>query len=263
MATVHEKTPPAAAAASSLVVNSVQKAFRVLNAFSRTEPRLTLKQIMDKLEIDKSTAQRFTHTLLTMGYLDKDPATKTLGVTVKMLDLAHIYLATSPLVTATMPYLIHLNGETSETINLTVLDGTEVVFVSRVVGNHLLSTGVGIGTRLPAHTSAGGLAIMSTLSDAQLKHLLDASDLRPYTPSTVHEPAKIMDRLNMCRAKGYVMSVGDYFPNDISVGAPVISSSGLLVGGISLSVSIDRYTAKEAESKFSKLVAATAKSVLV
>ncbi len=254
---------PVAGADSPLMVNSVQKAFRVLHAFDRTEPRLTLKQIVDKLGIDKSTAQRFTHTLLVMGYLDKDPVTKTLGVTAKMVDLAHLYLATSPLVTGSMPYLIHLNGETGETINLTVLDGAEVIFVSRLVGNNLLSTGVSIGTRLPAYASAGGLAIMSTLSDSEIEHLLDISDLKPYTPLTVYEPSKIMERLKTCRLKGYVLSVGDYFPNDISVGAPVISRSGHLMGAISLSVSIDRFTAKEAEAKFAKLVATTAKSILI
>ena len=59
---VQKAQQPSAAADSPLMVNSVQKAFRVLTAFSRTEPRLTLTQIVDKLGIDKSTAQRFTHT---------------------------------------------------------------------------------------------------------------------------------------------------------------------------------------------------------
>lgn len=248
---------------SPLMVNSVQKAFRVLTAFSRTEPRLTLKQITEKLRIDKSTAQRFTHTLLVMGYLDKDPATKTLGVTVKLVDLANIYLTTSPLITAAMPYLMYLSGETGETINLTVLDGADSVFVSRIVGNHLLSTGVMIGTRLPAYASASGLAMLSALDDARVRQLLRISNLRPITPKTVYEPARIMERLAVVRAKGYALSVADYFPGDVSLGAPVLSRAGELVGGISLAVSSDRFTGKEAEAKYGRMVAATAKSIAV
>ncbi|WP_219213991.1 IclR family transcriptional regulator [Variovorax boronicumulans] len=248
---------------SPLMVNSVQKAFRILMAFSRTESRLTLTQIVDKLGIDKSTAQRFTHTLLVMGYLDKDPVTKTLGVTVKLVDLAHIYLSSNPLIGAAMPYLVHLNGETGETVNLTVLDGTEVVFVSRVVGNHLLSTGVSIGTRLPAFATASGLAMLAALGESEARSLIAASDLRPFAPLTVYEPAKIMDRLKTIRAKGYALSVGDYFPNDISLGAPIVSRNGRILGGISLSGSTDRLSAKDVESKFSKLVSAAAKSVML
>lgn len=245
------------------MVNSVQKAFRVLTAFSRTEPRLTLKQIAEKLAIDKSTAQRFTHTLLVMGYLDKDPATKTLGVTVRMVDLAHIYLTTHPLIAAAMPYLMYLRGETGETINLTVLEGADSVFVSRIVGNHLLSTGVMIGTRLPAYASASGLAMLSALDDAQVRQLLRISTLRPITPKTVYEPARIMERLASIRAKGYALSVADYFPNDISLGAPVLSRAGRLVGGISLAVSTDRFTGKDAEAKYARMVVGTAKSIAI
>lgn len=248
---------------SPLMVNSVQKAFRVLTAFSRTEPRLTLTQVVERLGIDKSTAQRFTHTLLVMGYLDKDPVTKTLGVTVKMLDLAHIYLSSNPLIASAMPYLIHLNGETGETVNLTVLDGPEVVFVSRMVGSNLLSTGVIIGTRLPAYATASGLAMMSMLPEPEIKRLIKASDLQAFTPRTVYEPAKLLERIKIANGKGYALSVGDYFVNDISLGAPIMSRGGLVQGGISLSVSIDRYTAKEAETKFAKVVSAAAKSILI
>jgi IclR family pca regulon transcriptional regulator len=260
---VQKKTEVAEPDANSpLTVNSVPKAFRVLTAFSRNEPRLTLKQIADKLEIDKSTAQRFTHTLLVMGYLNKDPVTKTLGVTVKLLDLAHIYLATNPLIAAAMPYLIHLSRETGETTNLTVLDGADVVFVSRIVGSHLLSTGVGIGTRLPAYAAATGLAMMSALDDAEVDRLLQKSDLKPVAPNTVYEPGKIRERISAARSKGYVLSVGDYFPNDISLGAPIVSGNGSVVGALSLSMSVDRFTADEAETKFAKLVSAAAKSVI-
>ncbi len=262
-ATVRETRVPDKGADSPLMVNSVQKAFRVLAAFTRTEPRLTLKQIAEKLEIDKSTAQRFTHTLLVMGYLDKDPVTKTLGVTVKILDLAHVYLSSNPLIAASMPYLIHLSKETGETVNLTVLDGTEVVFVSRIVGNHLLSTGVTLGTRMPAYATAAGMAMMSVLKDAEVKKLVQMSDLRPFAPETVYEPTKILERIKAARVKGYVLSVGAYFPSDISVGAPIVSRAGSVLGAISLSVSIDRLTAKEAEVRFAKVVSAAAKSVLV
>ena len=252
-----------AGANNPLMVNSVQKAFRVLTVFSRTEPRLTLTQIVEKLDIDKSTAQRFTHTLLAMGYLDKDAVTKTLGVTVKMLDLAHLYLSSNPLIASAMPYLIHLNGETGETVNLTVLDGTEVVFVSRLVGSNLLSTGVIMGTRLPAFATASGLAMMSMLPEPEIKRLIKSSNLQAFTPSTVYEPAKLMERLKVAKAKGYVLGVGDFFANDISLGAPIMSRSGQVQGAVSLSVAIDRYTPKEAETKFAKVVSAAAKSILV
>ena len=260
---VQKAQPPREAADSPLMVNSVQKAFRILTAFSSTEPRLTLTQIVEKLGIDKSTAQRFTHTLLVMGYLDKDPVTKTLGVTVRLMDLAHIYLSSNQLIGAATPYLFHLNGETGETVNLTVLDDAEVVFVSRMVGSHLLSTGVVIGTRLPAYATSSGLAMMAMLPDPEIKRLLKISKLKAFTTNTVYDPEKIMERIKAARVKGYVLGTGDYFADDISLGAPIMSRSGQVLGALSLSVANDRYSPKEAETKFGKMVSAAAKSILV
>ena len=248
---------------SPLMVNSVLKAFRVLTAFSSAEPRLTLTRLGEKLGIDKSTAQRFTHTLLTMGYLDKDAATKTFGVTVRVLDLAHIYLDTNPLIAATLPYLVHLNAETGETVNLAVLDGTDVVFVSRIVGRHLLSTGVIIGTRLPAYITATGLAMLSFMPPDQADQILASSELKAHTPHTVFDPKMITERLRISREKGYALSVGDCFPDDISIGAPIVSSSGQLLGALAVAVTSQRFTPEEVETQFSKLVCAAARSVRV
>jgi DNA-binding IclR family transcriptional regulator len=267
-ATAGRKTGRAAAAAetvsdSPLMVNSVYKAFRVLKAFDHAEPRLTLTQIATKLQVDKSTAQRFVHTLEALGYLLKDPVTKTLSLSVRVLDLANIYLTTSPFITTAIPYLMHLNQETGETVNLTVLDGADVVFVSRLVGNHLLSTGVSLGTRLPAYCSAAGIAILSALDEAAVRRILQASELKAYTPHTICEPARIRERLRSTRAKGYTVGVSEYFLNDISIGAPILDRRGQPAGAVSLAVSLDRMTPKEAEAAFGQRVLAAARSVVI
>lgn len=243
------------------MVQSVQKALRVLTVFSQGEPRLTLKQVSERLGVDKSTAQRFTHTLVAMGYLDKDPDTKLLGVSVRVIDLAHIYLSTNPLIAAAMPYMLHLNRETGQTINLMVFDGPEVVVVSRMVGHHLLSTGVIIGTRLPTFASAAGIAMLSTLQAADVDRCLDDSSLERFTPHTVVERDGIMTRLRRAAMQGYAVSVGDFISSDISIGSAIVSHAGKLLGAISLSVSVDRFDASEAEARFGNLVSSAAKSV--
>jgi DNA-binding IclR family transcriptional regulator len=252
-----------AAVDSPLTVHSVQKAFSVLTAFSQAQPFLTLKQVSEILEIDRSTAQRFTHTLVSMGYLEKDPHSKLLSVSVKVVDLAHIYLSTNPLISSAMPYMVHLSRETGQTINLMVLDGPEVVVVSRIIGNYLLSTGVIIGTRLPTFASAAGIAMLSTLGTDEITKLLDDSDIKLFTPKTIVDRDGILERIQLARDSGYAVSVEDYVLNDISIGSPILSRSGRLAGAMSLSVSIDKFDAAEAETRFGNLISAAAQSVHV
>src|SRR5205823_12784407 len=77
---------PAAAPRSSLFVNSVEKAMIVLKAFDASKPRLTLSQIATLSDMDLSGAQRFTYTLVNLGYLRKDEATKTYALSPQVFE---------------------------------------------------------------------------------------------------------------------------------------------------------------------------------
>lgn len=113
-----------------LMVQSVEKAFRVLTAFDATHPRMSLMQLAETVGLDKSAAQRFTHTLTKLGYLRKDPETKLFELTVKTLDTGYHYIRANLLIERALPYLLHLSRTTEETINLTVRDNTEIVVVA-------------------------------------------------------------------------------------------------------------------------------------
>ena len=127
-------------------------------------------------------------------------------------------LASNPLIAAAMPYMVHLSRETGETINLTVPDWPEIVFVSRIVGRYLLSTGVTIGTRLPAHATATGLAMLSAFDAAESGRLLRMLADGTSAQAATFDLAGIQARLKLARLKGYVLSVSEYFPTDISLG---------------------------------------------
>ncbi len=52
----------------ALMVRSVEKAFRVLGAFNSDQSTLSLSQIVSLTDLDMSAAQRFTHTLMKLGF---------------------------------------------------------------------------------------------------------------------------------------------------------------------------------------------------
>src|SRR5438552_1193831 len=97
--TAKAKSPAKKAAArSTLFVNSVEKAMTVLKAFDASRPRLTLSQIASLADMDLSGAQRFTYTLLNLGYLHKDEETKTYSLSPQVFDLSYHYLSSNELV---------------------------------------------------------------------------------------------------------------------------------------------------------------------
>lgn len=184
------------------MVNSVEKAFRVLAAFGRQYQTLNRSQVATETGMDVSAAQRFTHTLTKLGYLRKDAQTKHFELTAKTLDLGYHFVRSSRLLERAMPYLMHLSKETEETVNLTVSEETEIIFVSRFLSRHLLNTDIITGTRMPAYCTAPGIAMLSRLPEDEAMTVIDASDRQAHTPSTTWEREALREKLRQSAAQG-------------------------------------------------------------
>ncbi|WP_211463510.1 IclR family transcriptional regulator [Collimonas silvisoli] len=253
----------ASAVDSPLYVNSVEKGMRVLMAFDGQQRQLSLSQIAALTGFDLSAAQRFTYTLTVLGYLDKDEESRKYELSPKLLDFAYHYLSSSELVTRATPYLQQLSQETEETINLTILEGTDVVFVQRIVSRHVLNPTVVTGTRIPAYCTAPGLALLSTMSDEEVDAILAASELRQHTPFTIVDPKKIKLRLVTFREQGYAHIKEEYFLGDVSTAAAVKDARGRGIGAVNVAVTKARWGADSDESRYASLVMSAARAISV
>src|SRR4051812_31090700 len=100
-----------------LFVGSLEKGLAVLGAFSGGQQFMTLREVAEACGTDKSTAQRFTHTLAKLGYLQKDPETKRFALGTRVLDLSFNFLRANALVEAASPVMIELQRATGERVN--------------------------------------------------------------------------------------------------------------------------------------------------
>lgn len=249
------------AASDPLMVLSVEKAFRVLEALDYQRPSMSLTQIAEAIDLDKSATQRFVHTLTKLGYLTKDPDTKRFQLSVKALTLACNYLRANRLVSRTAPYLLHLSNTTGERVNLTVLHETEIVIVARFVSRDVLNPDVVIGSRLPAYCTASGRAILSRLPLAEAREVLKRSDLKPYTEHTLYKLPELLENLELTARQGYASVYSEFFPSDLSVAAPILDASGLALGALNISTARPGLDPPKMEQEFVPLVLAAARSV--
>ena len=252
---------PAARRDDALMVNSVEKAFRVLSAFGRQHQTLNLSQVASETGMDVSAAQRFTHTLAKLGYLRKDAQTKRFELTAKTLDLGYHFVRSSRLLDRAMPYLMHLSKQTEETVNLTVREETEIIFVSRFLSRHVLNTDVIIGTRMPAYATAPGIAMLSRLPEDEAMAIIDASDRRAYTPSTTWQREALREKLRQSAAQGYATAFEEVYIGDASIAAVVVDHHGRPEGAVNIATSTSRYSHEEVVSRFSSLVIAAAHAI--
>ncbi|MGH8315676.1 MAG: IclR family transcriptional regulator [Steroidobacterales bacterium] len=246
---------------STLFVQSVEKAMKVLMAFDGSKRHLSLTEIAALTDLDNSAAQRFTHTLTALGYLVKDSSTRKYELSVRLLDFTYHYLASNEMVQRAAPVLQRLARETEEACNLTVPEGADIVIVLRIVSRNVLNPNVIVGTRLPAYCTAPGLAMLSTWSQEEVDALLKRSELVRHTPSTVTDPRKIKARLARIRAAGYAHTQHELYSDDISTAAPILSANGRAIGALNIAVSRARWNDERDEPRFADLLRGAAASI--
>lgn len=253
-ATSDEKDDP-------LFVQSVEKAFRVLTAFDAEHPTLSLSQLAIATRMDISTAQRFSHTLQQLGYLSKDPRTKHFELTTRTLQPAYHYTQSNALVRLVSPYLIDLRRETGEAVSFSVLEGSNIVYVVRLLSSHSLAIKVSVGAHVPAYCTAPGLAMLAHLPSTAARGILQSSNLRAYTERTETRIPSIMARLREVASKGYAVNVEEFIPNDITIAAAILGRGLLPIGAINIATTTERSTPADAERRFAPLITSVARAV--
>jgi DNA-binding IclR family transcriptional regulator len=246
---------------SSLYVNSVEKAMKVLTAFDGSKRQLSLSEISVLTGYDISATQRFTYTLTTLGYLSKDADSKKYELSPRLLDFTYHYLTSNELVSRATPYLQQLGAETEESTNLTVFDDTDIVFVLRMVSRNVFNSHVIVGSRLPAYCTAPGMAMLATFSDGEIDDILSRTNLVAHTSSTVWEPSKIRQRVKVIRAAGFAHTEDEYFVSDISTAAAITNAHGRAVGAVNIALARSRWQPERDAARFADLVISTASAI--
>lgn len=244
----------------ALYVRSVEKAFTVLEAFSAERPFMTLQDVVKATGFNKSTAQRFCHTLRQIGYLQKN-VNGAYELAVKSTSLGAAFINSNSLVRRARPYLHTLSLESEGAATLALHEGDEVFFVSRFLGKYVLDTTVTVGSRLPLYCTASGRAVLSLQDDETVLEYLQRENLLPRTPKTLIDIEDIMASIRQCREQGYVVTSDQYVMADLSLSVPVQDHVTGLSGAVTLALSAARFTPKQLDQKFARLVQTAARAI--
>ncbi len=247
---------------SSLFIQSVEKAFRVLDVFSHSEQYLGLSEIAALSGLDKSSAQRCTHTLVETGYLEQDPRTARFSLGKRCLDLGFHFLRNHPLVALGTPLLLQLRRDCGERTNLSLFDDLNLVYVIRLHGKREYPQySTLIGRRMPTFCSAGGRAVLAHLPDDEMRDIIARSSRILMTPDTLTDPLAIADQVAKARERGYGFVVGESAPNEVTVAAAVLDAVGRPIAAVHIAGSLTKWSPADYEPRFAPLVVEAARAL--
>jgi DNA-binding IclR family transcriptional regulator len=243
------------------LINSVLRAFKLLEAFSYDRPRYSHTELAGLLDINKSSLTRLLNTLVTAGYLSKDRKTGEYVLASKIVGIAGVYLGHMEIHKAARPILGEIAKYLGETVHLGILDDYHVLYIDKIDTQRSVGMKSYVGRRLPAYSSALGKNLLAWLDEEKLERYLRSVELKSFTPNTITDAAELREHLKMVKRQGYAVDNQENEPHLFCVGAPVFDMNRRAIAAISVAAPSFRIDTPEVKAKSIKAVIEAAKNI--
>ena len=199
---------------------------------------MTITEAAAATGMTRAAARRFLRTLCEEKLARTDG--KYFELTAAVLELGSAYLTGMTELDTFREVLADLTAQFGESASAATLEGEDVVYVARSAARHrVMTTNLAVGTRLPAHATSMGQAILAELSHNELEEYFSRARLTAFTPSTITSKPALKERLAAVRANGYALVSEELEPGlrSIAVAVPGRSRHARLAINISSHVS--------------------------
>lgn len=200
-------------------LKSVGSALDVLECFA-TDGELGVSDIARRLGVAKSTAHRLLQTLVSRGFVEQDHSSGLYRLGIHIYELGQLAQARNELRHAALPTLRGVAKSTGLTVNFSVPEGADVVFVERLENTDGVRILGHFGRRLPAHCTSSG-KVLAAFNESVYQARV-AAGFPPRLSNTVRTAADWDAVVQKARSQGYAESHGESFDGASSVAVPVI-----------------------------------------
>jgi IclR family pca regulon transcriptional regulator len=243
---------------------SLERGLAILRCFTPERNVLGIADIADHLGMSRSTTHRYVITLVALGYLEQDASRKyRLGL--RVTDLGMSALNSTGLREHARPDLEELRRQSTYTVNLAVLDGTEILYVDRVRsyrgGQRQIDLELHTGSRLPAYCTSMGKLLLAYLPQDERQTTLGELTLAKRGPNTITSKKALLAELGRIREEGFAVNDQELAVGLRSIAVPVRSESGEVLAAVNLAAHTSMISATEMSDTLRSQLTATADSI--
>jgi DNA-binding IclR family transcriptional regulator len=209
----------------------LDRAAAILGAFDSGHRELTLAALVQRCHLPRSTTHRTAERMLRLGWLDKPLDRYRIGN--RLFELSGLTPIRHELREAALPFLQDLFTATRITVQLGILDESQVLIVEKITGHRPMPMLSQVGGTIPAHCSGLGRAILAH-SDADTIDSVIAAGLAPRTPKTITSPEAFRRELAAIPTRGWAVDREEGNAGVSCVAAPIFGRLGDVVAALSI-----------------------------
>jgi DNA-binding IclR family transcriptional regulator len=224
-------------------LHSLDRAVSVLEMLGESDTPLSLAEICQRMHLHKSTAHRSLMVLERSALIERTQENRfRLGL--KLYELGNRAVEQIDLRARVHPFFRRLSAQVGETVHLSVLQKTTVVYLDKVEPNRRVWMSSKIGTSNPVYCTAMGKAMLAFQPPEVIEQVLSRIRFVRFTQKTLGSKEALLKSLERVRRRGYAIDDEEIEVGVRCVGAPIFNESRHPIAAVSISGPASRITAQ-------------------
>jgi DNA-binding IclR family transcriptional regulator len=211
-------------------VQSVLKAFNLLEALAAEDSNATIPLLAKKLDLSRNKMFRLLATLEDNGFIERDNATGVYRLGLHAFEMAQNILKSASLIRLSHPVMEELARKHDEAVYITVMNNDEVFFLDMVDSFQQIKATTLVGLRFPFFTNAAGKAIKALSSS----DVLDKFGKRRAVLAGIPDMKQLESELATIRKRGVAVDCGGLGEGICAVAVAIKDYTGMAVGALTL-----------------------------
>lgn len=221
-------------------IQVIERMMALLDALASYPDPVSLKELAAATGLHPSTAHRILNDMVAKRFVDRsEPGTYRLGM--RLLELGNIVKSRLNVREAALPFMQALHRKTQQTVNLSVRQGDEIVYIDRAFSERSgMQVVRAIGGRAPLHLTSIGKLFLSVDDTKLVRAYATRTGLAGNNKNSITDLAKLERELSLVRARGYARDNEELELGVRCIAAAVRDDAGRLIAGLSISAPADR-----------------------
>ena len=229
-----------AAKDSRITIQVLERAMQLLDVLARQSEPVPLKDLAAATGLHTSTTHRILNDLVIGRYVERvDSGLYQLGM--RLLELGSLVKGRLNVREAALEPMRELHKITGQTVNLSLRQGDEIVYIERAWSERSgMQVVRAIGGHAPLHLTSTGKLFLSVSDPRQVKAYIMRTGLAGTTRNSITQADQLERELNLVRRHGYSRDNEELELGVRCIAAGVYDDTGKLEAGLSISAPTDR-----------------------
>ena len=226
------------------MIQSVGRAIEILRCFEN-ERQLGLTEISRRVGLHKSTTAGLVNTLQSYSIIEQDKQSGKYQLGIELVRLgSYVQLDLRDIGSHHVQQIMESTGETA---NLMIYSDASVIYIDKRESSHSMRICTTIGQRLPMYCTAGGKAILASMSLDEQESIIKGISFERYTKHTIKSINDLRKQLNQVLINGYALDYEELEYELVCVGVAVHDAKGVPQAALSVSGPKTRMTTEKIE----------------